>query len=141
MYCSGCGNKLYDDQAFCDKCGRQAGGSGGQQQWVIHREEKSAGIAILLSFLWAGAGQLYVGKIIRGIILLLVYILAPTVGYLLFILTLIMIDTYESMNAFFAGWGIIIICFIAFWIWNMFDAYKLVKQYNEHLRATGNPPW
>ena len=141
MYCSGCGNKLYDDQAFCDKCGRQAGGSGGQQQRTVYIEEKSAGIAALLSFLWAGAGQLYAGKIVRGIIMLLVYIFAQIGGYFVFFFLLVEIDSFESLNAFLAATVIFMICLTAFWIWNIFDAYKLVKQYNEHMRATGKPPW
>ena len=140
MYCSGCGNKLYDDQAFCDKCGRQAGSGGGQQR-TIYIEEKSAGIAILLSFLWAGAGQLYAGKIVRGIILLLVYIFAQIGGYFLFFFSIAWIDSFDSLNALIAVFVIFLICLTAFWIWNMFDAYNLVKKYNEHMRTTGKPPW
>jgi TM2 domain-containing membrane protein YozV len=67
---------------------------------------KSAGVALLLSFLLCGAGQMYCGRVGRGFLMLFGCIV------LWFILL---------------GWTI--------WIWSMFDAYNLAKKMNlRHLQ-------
>jgi hypothetical protein len=30
---------------------------------------------------------------------------------------------------------------LIFWIWNIYDAYNLCKEYNIILTQTGRPPW
>jgi hypothetical protein len=30
---------------------------------------------------------------------------------------------------------------LAFWIWNIYDAYNICNAYNRRLLETGNPPW
>lgn len=62
-------------------------------------ENKSPGIALLLSFLICGAGQLYNGQIAKGILMFLAFV------FLLFVLI-----------------G------VAVWIWSMIDAYSTAKQ-------------
>lgn len=75
-------------------------------------KEKDTGIAAVLSLIIPGLGQMYIGKVGRGVLILIVTI----------ILSMVLI-------------GLII------WIWNIFDAYNLAKKYNESLRATGRKPW
>jgi TM2 domain-containing membrane protein YozV len=59
-FCRACGQSIDTRAAICPKCGvpqavvgNPYGGRG--------NEAKSAGLAIFLSFLWPGAGHLYVG--------------------------------------------------------------------------------
>jgi len=75
-------------------------------------KEKDAGIAAVLSLIIPGLGQMYVGKVGRGIIILLITIVL----------------------------SVVLIGFII-WIWNIFDAYNLAKKYNEALKTTGTKPW
>jgi TM2 domain-containing membrane protein YozV len=85
---------------------------------------KNSGLAAVLSLILPGLGQMYAGKIARGLVFLLVCI--P--------LTVVI--------AVFFFWLIIPIFLpMAFWIWNIFDAYRLCGEYNRRLLQSGTPPW
>lgn len=89
-YCSVCGAEISEGSKFCPECSAPiAGGKTmnetdamqikeftkdmDKNQKVVYYEQKkkSAGIAAILSFVIAGAGQMYLGKIGKGILLLL----------------------------------------------------------------------
>ena len=78
---------------------------------------KNEGIAALASALLPGAGQIYVGREQRGIVVLIATAVIAMVSVFLFFVP-----------------------YIIFWAWNIFDAHKLAKQYNEAIRTTGRPP-
>ena len=75
--------------------------------------QKNNGLAIVLSVLWTGAGHLYVGKETIGITLLIIY----------FLLAVISVSTG----------GMFLIVLFPFWIWGIFDAYRLANEYNSGL--------
>ena len=79
---------------------------------------KNEGLAALLSFLWSGLGQIYVGRITRG--------LGIIVGGILLLIV---------------SWILLWIPLILYWIWSIYDAYNLAKKYNQELIRTGTPPW
>lgn len=71
---------------------------------------KSPGVALLLSFIICGAGQMYCGKVAKGVLMLIACILLWLV---------------------FLGWII--------WIWSMIDAYVTAKNMNlRYLQATNS---
>lgn len=89
---------------------------------------------------FVGIGHLYIGKIARGIVLL--------------IFGLIIVPMFVAVMMYLIVSGIgyideaVIIPFIvltAIWlivlIWQTYDAHELAKQYNYVLRTTGLPPW
>ncbi|MCL2890776.1 MAG: hypothetical protein FWF40_02650 [Methanomassiliicoccaceae archaeon] len=127
MYCGKCGNDV-GNEAFCSKCGNRTDGS---QQYhapnVVYVHEKSEGVAAVLSVLWAGLGQIYVGRIGRGLAIMLA-------AFMIAFLSIIAIWFLPVL--FIAG-----ILALVFWIWNVYDAYKLAQQYNSSFKATGNRPW
>jgi len=89
-------------------------------------EWKSMGVTIVLTvvlgiFGFGGIGHLYLGKIIKGIVILIV-------GIILLIITIFTM-------------GIGIIALIPYAIWVVYDSYKLCKHYNDELEQTGRPPW
>jgi TM2 domain-containing membrane protein YozV len=85
---------------------------------------KNSGLAAVLSLIIPGLGQMYAGKIGRGLFFLFIGI--P--------LTVII--------ALFFFWLILPLFLpLAFWIWNIFDAYNICNEYNRRLVQTGNPPW
>ena len=89
-------------------------------------EWKSMGVTIVLTvvlgiFGFGGIGHLYLGKIIKGIVILIV-------GIILLVITI-----------FTMGIGLIIL--IPYAIWVVYDSYKLCKRYNNDLEQTGRPPW
>ncbi|MGH9021451.1 MAG: hypothetical protein ACRDV0_10670 [Acidimicrobiales bacterium] len=82
---------------------------------------KSEALAIVLSVLILGVGQMYMGKVGRGIGILLGGIFLAVVGI------------------FTAGVGYIVLLIL--FIWQIIDAYNLCKKYNAYLFQNGRPPW
>ena len=68
-----------------------------------------------------GIGHLYLGKIIKGIVILIVGIILDVIVFVT------------------SGIGLIIL--IPYAIWVVYDSYKLCKRYNDDLEQTGRPPW
>ncbi len=94
MFCHNCGAEIDINALLCPKCGVE------QKVGVpIAAGEKSAFIAAILSFLLAGVGEIYVGKMRRGIVILLAALL---------------------LSWTMIGYPII-------WLLSIYDAYKLAK--------------
>jgi hypothetical protein len=92
-------------------------------------------------------GQIYVGRVARGIALLIAGILVKILG-VMFLLPSIFIGALVGIfNPYLgAGFTIFWIIFIiginvGLWAWQSFDAYKLAKKYNDSIMQSGNPPW
>jgi TM2 domain-containing membrane protein YozV len=49
------------------------------QSVIVIANQKSAGLAAILSFFWCGLGQIYNGKVWKGVCLMLVY--PPTLWF------------------------------------------------------------
>lgn len=99
MFCKECGTKIPRDSKFCMNCGtklvqpQSLSGQGvnerstpieARSSMIQARDEKSEGLAVFLSFLWMGLGQMYVGRIGRGIVLAILGLLlgAPILLFL-----------------------------------------------------------
>ena len=137
-FCTNCGQSLKPEAKFCGKCGtgnlptqdkspvdtKQNVGSGNTLQRPP--EWKSMGVTMVLTIVlgWfglGGIGHLYLGKIIKGIVLCVV-------GIILFIITILTM-------------GIGIIALIPFALFVIYDSYRLCKRYNNDLEQAGRPPW
>ncbi len=104
-------------------------------------QQKDPGIAAILALLAGvfglmGMGHIYLGRIIRGLVILVG-------GIVLWSLAVFFL---------FAGvfgptgilWIFSLVCVIAvlgLLVWQTYDAYALAKQYNEVVRRTGRAPW
>ena len=109
-------------------------------------ETKSSGTAIVLSFFWTGLGQLYAGRIGRGITMM---VITPA---------LVMIGWFGGMAGCFgtatnlaattartptsgAGTGlgvggfIAVLIPVAWWIWGMVDAKRLCVTHNATIKG------
>ena len=82
---------------------------------------KSEGLAAVLSFLWVGLGQIYCGRIGRGLLMMVIQAILVGITFLSF--------------------GVLFFIPVIFAIWNIYDAYKLAKKYNAALMSSGKPPW
>lgn len=136
MYCPNCGKDSAPGAKFCESCGTalpseqasQAPPAYGPQPYgqpMYQLPVKSAGIAAVLAFLWAGLGHIYLGQIGTGILYMIVYIVLWVVGV--------------AVAVFTFGIGLVIP--LIFWIWQLYDAYKKANEYNAALQQTGQAPW
>ena len=89
--------------------------------------EKSAGVAVLLSFFLSGLGQIYNGELTKGLLLLF-----ASIGLSVFLFFL-----WWTCAGLFIGLAFALVV----WIFGMYDAYTRAEEYNRVLRATGRPPW
>ena len=145
-FCDNCGHTLRLGAKFCGKCGNQTLEQETPSQdtkrsyaeeppkqkvnsgKVLQRppEWKSMGVTMVLTVVLGivglgGIGHLYLGKIIKGIVLCIV-------GIILLVVTF--------MTVFIA-----LIVLIPFALFVIYDAYRLCKRYNNELEQTGRPPW
>ena len=96
--------------AYCPKCGvKQISPAGYQETYQGNiQNQKSPGLAAVLSFFIVGLGQIYNGQITKGLLLLLGAIISG-------VLMLILIG--------FIFWLII-------WLYAIYDAYNTAKRIN-----------
>lgn len=127
MYCQNCGAQLPDSAKFCDRCGAKIGvqGSGPSTSEYdmasIMVNKKSEALALILSLIIPGLGQIYIGQMSKGIMLVVAAIIIGVISaFLLFP----------------------IVIYLVLWIYGMYDAFKGAKEYNSYLlEHKGQPPW
>jgi len=123
-YCSNCGSAIDERAEICPKCGVRVSMSHayGTMQVpgvpVPAYAKKSAGLAALLSFFIVGAGQIYCGRVLRGIAIL-------SLSILLFLLF-----GYAASDSTSESTGFLFLMVILFWLWNIYDASKLAEKIN-----------
>jgi len=129
MYCSKCGTQLPDGASFCSNCGFNLGSNPGYQgnpgydraTASIMVNKKNEALALILSLIIPGLGEIYVGKTTKGILLILVDILVAALGLLFFFPFIVS---------------------LVIWIYAMYDSFTLAKYYNGYLLENqGQPPW
>ncbi|MDR0509266.1 MAG: zinc-ribbon domain-containing protein [Candidatus Methanoplasma sp.] len=162
-FCTSCGKEMPEEATFCPNCGcplnaegpyhNQDQRNGGNRNWnAPFYQQKDTGITIVLGVLLGlfgimGVGQMYVGKAVRGIAILLggfCIVVLSYVAIVSYILSDIWYDDvyYESGLEGLIVIGIVITAVhFAYFIWQAYDAHKLAKRYNEELYRTGRPPW
>ena len=95
-------------------------------QMIVPLRLKSTVVAVVLSLLFPGVGQIYAGRVIRGLGTVALLSLIGFAGY----------SVYSIM-----GLLLVIPYIIAIFVWQVYDAYSLAKKYNEHTRTYARPPW
>ena len=99
-YCKNCGSQIDLNAEICPKCGVRQ---------MAAKTEKSPAIALVLSFIFPGIGQIYNDQTKKGIYLIVGYI----VSWLLIVILI----------------GALLILLI--WLYGMYDAYTSAKAINE----------
>lgn len=111
-FCHNCGFELDGEYKFCPNCGANlANHSGGSQTTAVSlHEDKNIIIAIILSVIFPGLGQFYLGLNHKGVLFLIGYIVSAVLILLLigFILCFViwiwaLVDTIQSTNAINRG--------------------------------------
>ena len=125
MYCSKCGNEVDGAHTYCGKCGNRLTAQTDASKPSGRKESSTAAI---LSLLMPGLGQMYLGRMGRGIALLIVCTVLVSVGVL-------SVLSAESIHySYYYGYhysysfarvlfGVALILIgVVVWIWNIFDA-------------------
>ena len=118
MFCNRCGNALAPASQFCSKCGaaqQVTGGAGASPTVLVVKTEKSPALAVLLSFLLPGLGQIYNDEAQKGVY----FIIAVVVSSLAIIIVIGLLTTP------------------VIWIWSMVDAYKVADRKNKAMGVAG----
>lgn len=110
-FCFNCGAKLTGDFKFCPECGQDLNSKVSKStRTVASSGEKNILLAIILSVLLPGLGQIYLGLDNKGAIFLIAYVISAIlilliIGFLLCALIWIwaLIDTIISTNALNRG--------------------------------------
>ena len=122
-FCSSCGAALIGKSTTCMKCGYTKTKF---NPMAAGAQYKNEGTGLILSILLGllticGIGQIYAGKVGKGIGILIL-------GWVLIIVG-------------FATGGILLIAYLGVFIWQIFDTKKLCREYNEYVSQNGRPPW
>jgi TM2 domain-containing membrane protein YozV len=146
-FCRNCGSQLAEGTKFCQNCGaplepHAAPPSPAALAAPIPR--KDAGIAALIAglvglFLF-GFGHIYVGKIGRGVVFLVVGIIVK-IALVFFWLAGMIELTFGGTGAAFGLLILLALLNLGLWVWQIYDAYALAKKYNAEAERTGKPPW
>ena len=160
-FCGNCGEKLDAnlDIKECPKCHsalhQHSEHTEAPSRIVEHLPYKSPGTAALIAFIGGifalpGIGHIYVGKVGRGIaILILGVVLTILAIVLIFTVVPFTMSTDEATaveNASIGIWIPIIsavfgIAYFVLFIWQIFNARKLAKKFNEAVKTTRKEPW
>jgi TM2 domain-containing membrane protein YozV len=160
-FCASCGEKLDTEKEMdeCPKCHsalhQHSEHKKSPSRVVEQLPYKSPGTAALIAFIGGifalpGIGHIYVGKVGKGIAILIL-------GIVLIILTIVLIfsvvpftmSTDEATTLENASIGIWIpimsavfgIAYLVLFVWQIFNARKLAKKFNESVKTTGKEPW
>ena len=135
-FCGSCGTPLIAKYSPCPNCGHVKTTFNPQpnpgnpnppqypQQPGVEYKSESTGLIlsiVLGLFCLNGIGQIYAGKVGRGIAIMVGSWVLIVVG----VLTM----------------GIGLIAYLAIFIWQIFDTKKLCREYNEFFSLNGRPPW
>ena len=109
-FCVNCGAEIDARAEICPKCGVRVTPPPPQSSSApnVMFERKNEGLAAVLSFLFVGLGQIYNGEISKGIMFIIVGVIAVLTMFLLI--------------------GFII--YPLFWIYNIYDAFNTAKEIN-----------
>lgn len=138
IFCEGCGGKIDSRNAPCPKCGHTKN-SGMPTQY------KSEGTTMVLSIVLGllglqGIGHLYLGRVGRGVGLLVGSIILYYAGWTLVSFGAAFI-ILPALLPLLIGGIVLLVVSLAIFIWQILDARKLCKVYNERVGAGGSPPW
>ncbi len=161
MFCPNCGTSLSDGAEFCSNCGYnlktgQVSQARPQTSYAppqpygqpyLGASLKSEVLSIILAILIPGAGHLYVGRLTRGLVVLVAYFGISAISMIVLFSAIPGLFSGDMIFDESLGTGVLItlvlmsMISLVIWIIQLIDAYNLTRQYNETVRRTGQPPW
>ena len=108
VFCRACGAEILARSEICPECGVGQRGSGSPG-------EKNPGLAALLSFVLVGAGQLYNGDVVKGIVLMVAEFT---------LVSLILVTIWFLVGVVFVP------ILLALWVYAVWDAWDKAEKIN-----------
>jgi TM2 domain-containing membrane protein YozV len=115
-YCSNCGALIDEKAEICPKCGVRVSEP---PRIPIIQEKKNVALAVVLSFLIPGLGQIYCGKVARGVGIFVLFMLI----FSMFVFASVLNPNSQDAAFPFLLWLLV-------YIWNLYDTYKLAGKIN-----------
>jgi len=132
--CLNCGAEAAVGVKFCQTCGAVLQLTAPKVDALSFKNEKTAVLlAALPGLLLMGVGHFYLVRVARGLMFLVVGIVT---GVFFFVAVFGAFFSASFLVAAVAGSVRLIL-----WIWQVIDARRLTKKYNQFLENTGKPPW
>jgi TM2 domain-containing membrane protein YozV len=110
VFCRGCGKEIHETATACPHCGaaqlisnKERVSGDAKLMMLVESQKKSGWIAAVLNWFIPGAGYMYCGRIILGIVVLLIAIVIgiATMGVGLFVLIpILVIDGFLAANRY-----------------------------------------
>ncbi len=119
MNCRNCGELIDEKTDICPKCGAR-------NKNVIAKK-KSPGVAAIASFFIPGLGQIYSGEVRKGIGFLIIGVSFFSIGLFMFL-------GHRMIGPLLVAGA----AYILFWIYNIYDAYKIAEPINSNLNDVRN---
>lgn len=122
VYCHECGSEIRRAAEICPECGvRQQHSESHQGGSASQSGEKNPGLAAVLSFFLAGAGQIYNGEIGKGIALALSEVV---------VITIILLTIWIFIGFFFIPiWFVL----LGYAVWDAYDKAQKINRGEYHV--------
>ena len=123
-----------------------------QKRAISMSLKKNEGITLVLSIVVGlmgimGVGHIYLGRVRRGVIILIIGIASWTAFFIPIALLGVVGNLDEESSdpgiiiAMIGGFGVVGIGVLILFIWQILNARKICRQYNEYLEKHNEPPW
>jgi len=123
-----------------------------QKTTISLSKSKSEGITMVLSIIVGlmgimGVGHIYLGKVRRGIIILIIGIVSWSAFFVPFVILGVIGELEEEPSdpaiifGMIGGFVVVGIGVFVLFIWQVLDSRKLCREYNESLVKNESPPW
>jgi tetrahydromethanopterin S-methyltransferase subunit C len=113
---------------------------------IEHRDPGIAALgAAIVGLILPGIMHFYVGKLGRGIAVLVIGILLKAAFFVIVPMSIILLGFSQIANTAAGGLLVAVVAIglanLGFWAWQICDVYALAKKYNEGIDLTGEPRW
>lgn len=147
-FCSHCGQPLAEAANFCSSCGtrvsqaQQQAPPGAPVRVAAPAAPKRMVLVVLLAIVPAlfgvyGIGHLYVGRVGRGLVILLGQWLVAVIAVALLVAGFLSPATSTLIALAFLFFA----ASLALMLWQIFDAVSLARRWNRHVAQMGERPW
>lgn len=151
QFCVKCGHRVTG--AFCSRCGTRvaapafvpvpaAAATPAPRSVVVVVNQKSSGLAALLSFFWSGLGQIYNGQVFKGLLMMVCLPLLVGLGWALAFGGALFGGAanatphdVQAAGAMAIVGMFVLFCAVVIWVTGIIGAYQTAERFNREQHA------